>query len=486
MLFLGSIGMFFQRREAVERQRQAMLERELKGPYRAVITRVERVPVSAIEAAAGFDTKLTIYLTDLGHPVGLPIKDNKFNRRVSGPLQLVGIRNGERTRLKTAVETYQTDPLLRSDASLILYTMQAQPRSELREGIIAVLAKSSAFPDEAEVRLEGPLTWTLFAGPSDFHTPPLQFSYRLRAAKQPTALPAFSQSVVKVELVNATYFSPSFQHTNAQYGATNTLVRLFVRGTKGMEWDSSKVRWIDNSLYDHNGRRWSEPVPRESGSTSGEECVTFFKVSAADVPESSGELAFRGAVSPDGSSPAPFSVVVRPAWITKRPVHLKLENVTVQGVNVLATVRYDGKREVRYNDNSKGFGAVSGLPPEFLDNRNEYYNSEVLPFYRATWRQRGMSSPGPQDLQGMWWSDKTRDYLISTWSQHLTLGGKEYWSPKSVAMQSITNLGEGRYRVVYKTNAVGLLKYGEKCRFDAQIGLKGEGFLPIQATIVKP
>jgi hypothetical protein len=76
--------------------------------------------------------------------------------------------------------------------------------------------------------------------------------------------------------------------------------------------------------------------------------------------------------------------------------------------------------------------------------------------------------------------------LISNWSQHLTAqDGKEYWFKNSVQVQSVNLVGPNTYEIVYATNALTALKAGERMKFSAQVGIEGDGFIPVEATISK-
>ncbi|RYG72156.1 hypothetical protein EON80_04430 [bacterium] len=461
------------------------------GPYRTTVSRVEHLDINGIDAAAGFDTKLRIWVADLGQLPGQGNTSRLKTRMLTADLKLVGQDKERTTYLKAGFERMSGDRNLQIGSKFSIERPFGSRPHNNPEMPVTVWIDSKAFPKQSAIYLEGTLQFKLWVrnpaqwGESNkLPAAPLRFKYLVRKANQFIEPPVPKPANTQIESLNATYLSPSYQH-NSRDG-NNVLVRMVLENS-GVNWREDRPYWLDNRVIDRRGKSLPviRPLDLRSLRPSGNRVFYEFRA-AIDIPDAAGKLLANGAFSMDDSAPTKYSVLLRPEWMTSRPRKLKLESIGVQGGDVYVVVRYAGALPVIFQDTKSGPGYGIGHSSEFLDNRDDlYYNSESQAMDYAERRKSKATYPLEWDERVFWWDDEKRDYLITNWSQHLTFGGSEDWSAKSVSVKSITNLGAGRYRVIYQTSALNILKPGERCRFNAKIGLKGDGFLTINTTMTR-
>ncbi|RYG72155.1 hypothetical protein EON80_04425 [bacterium] len=456
---LGLLGFGFglQRWEAAQQRDEAKRQRELDGPYRAIITRVEPLEVNAIEAAAGFDAKFKIHSIDLGHPSKVTLSE-KDRRVFRGQLQLVGRFDGREVRLRSDAfyEGFTTEVSeLCSEQKFITSGLVREPRFAASDGEFMVLAKTTAFPARAEVKVEGPMDWELRNGGTAnqrvWKSQPVQFSHVVRRPHQKLRLPAFAPSPLRISRFETAFLSPQYQHTSLSSDGNNAWVKVVINTPTCSTYFTDCYRWLNTQLTDQEGKLAGKVVMNSGygGAPNEPHKVWTGKSLDAGSTVGRGELRFQGSLAFEGTKTVPLDVEVRPAWITAKPTHLQLESVKVVANKVEVTVRYSGQRKI-FAKNSVG---------QILDHRSHF------------------EDPAP------WWNDTQNDYLLSDWSQHLRIRGREYWYPNSIKVREVYLLGNGLYRIDYETNTAGALKAGEYAEFKAEIGLKGEGFLPVRAKV---
>lgn len=178
-----------------------------------------------------------------------------------------------------------------------------------------------------------------------------------------------------------------------------------------------------------------------------------------DVPTEHGAIFLRSNLSLNNSWATPFLVEVRPAWVCRKTSKLKIEKVEVEGSAVSVRVHYLGTKPMELRGSS-GIGTSNF---SMMDGSSDW----------------GYDPPVPTG----------HDRLIINWSQHLEdSNGPMFFNPKQPNTDSpeetcevigVEDLGNNRYVVNYSVN----YKPKSPMKFKAEIGIWGDGFIPVEATI---
>ncbi len=475
-LAIVSAAAFLSRRQAVEQQNQS-------GPYRAEITRIERVPVSPFEAWQGFDTKIVVHARDLGQlaaPVGARMSPMcSLDQHVF----LSGSINGKLQKLPVSSQTLRGSlSEFGTPGALRVQLEHGGTQAEEPEKRLTILAATSKFDANSKVELRGDIWFkrTAEAHPSVAAPPGWTLdkrrSYSWLETRSKTA--PLTQSLERVASVNvdrtappvqevrADLLSPVFAHVNPLGDNGNGFVRVFFKpGSFSNRLPS--LRYTEIKVLDASGREVEMKDAYGRREYPGADWDINFvgqhpalvRLPLESVPLERGALTMKMWLAFGDGWPAFIQCEVRPAWMSKRPKTLQLQSVGVKQGTVVVRARYSGTSSLEWeNPTATKPNEAAG----FFDSRD--YESETFPP-----RQAGSAR------------------LYTFWSQHFTLpNGKSYWYRNAVDVESVSCDDANNCQIIYKTNALGALKPGQSAQFFAQIGIEGDGFLPIQATISRP
>ena len=203
------------------------------------------------------------------------------------------------------------------------------------------------------------------------------------------------------------------------------------------------------------------------------------------VPKKVGEIRVTGTFVAKNLPPTPFSVVARPAWMTHKATKLRVTDVQWRparkgnGGAVEVGLLYTGKKPFGL----RGVGA-NGWEPRYL-------------------------SAGPISLV----DDTSKDEIIAHWSQHIESGDGKYHSLHELESQEVDisasakvgqsydpqglankfeprvlplrhKISGNRVRVVF--NVTSLPKTIKNPVFKAEMGVAGDGFIPISCKLPRP
>ncbi len=469
-------------------RQQTIREQDRSGPYRAEITRIEILPVSPFEAWQGFDTKIVVYANEFGEldvPLGARLSPAGSLRQ---KVTLVGQIKGQQKSFAVASQGWGGlyEPEHVGILRAIMVPAPAQIYSDVPRNCITFLASTSRLDPKSPLQLRGDIWFERTATPQSLATT-LASSWKptfrsghlafLTARSKSASLAQSLERTVSVNVsripfpVNQTHvdlLSPSYAHTDITGDGRSGYVTVFFKLTPELRAmvGVTRLRCTQARVFDAQGSEvhlndlQGRPVIKKAEwSREGGVDVALIKLPLESVPLWRGQLTLKMWLAVGDNWPMKIQTIVRPAWMSRLPKKLKLQSIKVEKGNVTARVRYAGGKLLEWGN---GRRAREGEMQGVFDSR--HWVTPYLPPHQAGY-----------------------DRMFPFWSQHFSMpNGGIYWLRSNVNLSSVSCDVTNNCQITYKTSALKALKSGQSARFAAQIGLDGDGFLPIQATITRP
>lgn len=459
-------------------RQQFLREQDARGPYRAGISQIQWLSVSPFEAWQGFDTKIVVHIKDAGQLNAPPNSQIYSVEQLRQRVRLEGQINGLKASFPVSSQDFGNGYEPEHPGPLRLLIVRYGEGDE--PGILAFLAKTSVFDPGTPVQLCGDL-WVERPGqnatalsslPPGWTQEKDREGVRLLARSQTTSLSQVLErtsginvdhTAPPVEEVHADLLSPVFARTNVVGDNGSGIVGVsFPPGTFSKVLP--QLRCTAAQVFDARGRpvilkdEWGRPRYKTMHwDLNSLPATAVVRLPLEDIPLERGALKAKIWFAFDDGWPTCVQTEVRPAWMSNRPRTLQLQKVSVENGNVVVTAQYRGLPALRY----EGDLLPGQTKPLLFDARDD---TRIIFKLNVRYKR-----------------------LFTHWSQHYTLpSGKSYWFSSDVSVQSVSCDADGHCRIVYQTNALQALKPGQSARFFAQIGVQGDGMLPIQATISRP
>lgn len=455
LVLLGAFGVWTSLENQRKRQRAS-------GPLRAVIRDVKVEPATPFEAWQGFDFRVSIDTEVEGEqtlPQGAKLGSKE---EVSVAAQLVV---GDKifpidSRLSLKTDVYEKrvarlcavydwhDPKQTGHRTLLVRTRDlkgthAQLRATVRVTPFAVgqpAALEEPWRKAPFGRLKAP------SKPADFEV------------KVPLEPPVIDQSAPKLKQTQVFKYAPKSNHTGMLLGQGETIAKFQIVPAKPLIKNPIQGNLFQGpaEIVNEKGERMLLPKRanlRASGYTlswrTNPAAQFERRIPTWQIPKSHGPLFYRTWIAFDESWPVEVKIPVRKAWECQKPEGLTIESVKVEGENVRVRLKYTGPRKLETDE----FGVL-------VDTFQDWERAGVLPNA----------------------DDQTP--VLFNWSQHIEMpNGKQHWFENVVSVESARYVGPELFEVVYRTNVKAALKPGQSAIFRADIGIKGQGFLPVQARI---
>ena len=450
------------------------VERE-SGPYRTRLISIEEVPLTPFEQWQGFDSKVRILATDDGKPQLPPNVKLSGERALDGQMVLVGETDQGRVEVPLSGEALVDDGISRvkRDSKRLLRVYGPEIDRHGDDDLeLRFLIKSSHFK-AGTARLKGWVSAREFIeSPTKFYILPTGVAHWKQFRNKPTyqgvsaqvdhlvtpspqsKSSAIDRRVPKLTGAKIVALSPREAGLRAGKGSFYLYANFDCTGLD-VNWDSPVV-YIDPHLEDDGGRRIAPIEVMWRGLAHGD--PNIYINSQFHLPPSlqkRGPVNAKFQVSGYGSWPTPVSVRVPDApKKVARSRKLKLNGLRLikseRGYSVQAQVKYTGNLALE----TEGTAATQW--------------DEVALRQTLAPREAGT------------------DRLLANYSQHLQFAdGKTQWKDKYVRSARAQCAPGNSCTVTYPIPAMNRWQPGQSARFQAQIGIEGDGFLDVDLPISK-
>jgi hypothetical protein len=458
-LILLSASFWWQKRE----QRDAVKE---SGPFRLEVAKVEKVTLTPAEVAEGYDTKFLVTFAYWGKGSSLVHLDRSWAAESVSVLKTNLLERNEKKWRPVSAEVF---PAVRTEG----YYMSP----EIGKMQTALLLPLSKLPNK-DLQVQFFLN-----GHSGLPSSPIlstTLSVPVRKAGEAAPIPQVSRECsLLFQSVRVDHLRPVTQlSTRGKLGVDRT-VEFEVktqRRTSRRQYPNNNWKTFNACIVDEKGkiyRKWLGsdkygPLPQahfidfiRSQINPAQESDVYrfeYSFSTAFIPASAGRLTFKAQVSENGEWPLPLSVVVREKddWRLKRARTLKLKSIETQP---------------NPDDASKLDVIVKVIPHNY---RGMYQLNDLM--------------PESHQVEG---KPKGR-FLITNWSQRLEnsrssapslalikVNSSGYYP---IRMESVSSTANG-WKITYPIALIRLKNLSDLLAFKADIGVEGDGFLPVSIAL---